>query len=60
MVSKYYGSNNWYKDKDSYEKGSVPKIKAGVLSEDAVWNMLEDINDLLNEMKIILKDYNKL
>ena len=60
LLNNYYGSKNWIKDKESFENGKVANIKAGVLSEDAVWNMLEDINDLLNEMKIILKDYNKL
>lgn len=54
MVSKYYGSKNWFKDKESYEQGKIPKIKAGVLSEDSVWNMLEDIKDLTNEMKSII------
>lgn len=54
LVSKYYGSKNWFKDKESYEQGKIPKIKAGVLSEDSVWNMLEDIKDLTNEMKSII------
>ena len=55
-LNKYYGSKNWFKDKEKYENNSIPKIKAGVLSEDAIWNMDEDINELVNEMKIIIKE----
>ncbi len=54
LLKKYYGSNNWFKDKELYEKGLISKVKAGVLSEDAVWNMLEDIDNLIEEMKSIV------
>ena len=57
MINKYYGSNNWFKDKEAYEQSKIPKIKAGVLSEDTVWNMNEEIDNLLIEMKSIIKDY---
>lgn len=59
LLNKYYGSNNWFKDKEMYEKSLIPKVKAGVLSEDTVWNMLEDINELVKEMEKIVKDYKK-
>ena len=36
----------------------VPKLKAGVLSEDAVWNMNDDIKELILEMKSIVKNFN--
>ena len=55
LLNKYYDSKNWLKDKDAYENGSIPKVKAGVLSEDAVWNLNEDINDLIKDMKSIVK-----
>ena len=58
MLNKYYGSNNWFKDKEAYEKNEIPKIKAGVLSEDAVWNMNDDIKELILEMKSIVKSFN--
>ena len=29
-----------YIDKELYEKGKIGRVKAGVLSEDAVWNLL--------------------
>ncbi len=57
LLNKYYGSKNWFKDKDDYENNKIPKIKAGVLGEDTIWNMNEDINDLIKEMKSIIKNY---
>ncbi len=59
LVNKYYGSKNWFKDKDAYEQNKIEHIKAGVLSEDAVWNMNESINDLIDEMKKIISFYKK-
>ena len=57
MLNKYYGSNNWFKDKEAYEKNEIPRIKAGVLSEDAVWNMNDDIKELILEMKSIVNKF---
>ncbi len=57
LLNKYYGSKQWFKDKEDFENNKIPKIKAGVLSEDAVWNMNEDINDLITEMKAIIVNY---
>ena len=51
LLNKYYGSKNWFIDKEAYEQGKIPKIKAGVLSEDAIWNMNEEYKDLIVEMK---------
>ena len=53
LLKKYYGSKNWIKDKDDYENNKIPKIKAGVLSEDGVWNMLENIDEIKKDMKRI-------
>ena len=58
-VKKYYGSKNWFKDKEYYENNKIPKIKAGVLSEDGVWDMLDDIDELVNKMKEIINYYKK-
>ncbi len=58
MLNNYYGSTKWFKDKEAYEKNEIPKIKAGVLSEDAVWNMNDDIKELILEMKLIVKSFN--
>lgn len=59
LISKYYGSKNWFKDKDAFEKNLIPKIKAGVLGEDTIWNTLSDIQDLMRKMQDIINDYNK-
>ena len=58
-LNKYYGSKNWFNDKDKYESKKIPQVKAGVLSEDAVWNMFEDIDDLLLEMQSLINDFKK-
>ena len=60
LLNKYYGSNSWFKDKEAYEKRKIPRIKAGVLSEDAVWNMLNDIKDILLEMQSTIDEYSKI
>ena len=57
LLNKYYGSKNWFKDKEEYESNKIPKIKAGVLSEDTIWNMNENVEELLKEMQIIIKKY---
>ena len=54
LLNKYYGSKNWFKDKEAYESNKIEHIKAGVLSEDAIWNMLEEINDLYKAMQEII------
>ena len=51
LLKKYYGSKTWFKDKELYESEKIKNIKAGVLSEDAVWNMLDEIDELMNRMK---------
>ena len=56
LLKKYYGSKHWLHDKEAYEQNKIPKIKAGVLSEDAVWNLLENIDELKKEMNAIKKD----
>ena len=59
LLNKYYGSKNWIKDKELYENNKIKNIKAGVLSEDGVWNMLEDINNIINDMELIVNKYRK-
>ena len=59
LLNKYYGSKNWFKDKNAYEKKLIPQVKAGVLSEDMVWNMQDDIKDLLEEMQEIINVFSK-
>ena len=42
-LEAYYGSEEWKQDFAADEAGRLPKeMKRGVLSEDAVWNLLEE------------------
>lgn len=42
-LDKYYGSDDWYQDVDSYDMKLLPKdIKAGILSEDAIYDLLDN------------------
>ena len=59
LLNKYYGSKNWFKDKDAYENNLIPKIKAGVLSEDAVWNTFSSIDEIIIDMKRIIANYER-
>ena len=52
-VNMYYGSKEWFEDKEKFEKGKIERVKAGVLSEDAVWNTNEEIAELIGRMKNI-------
>ena len=58
-LNKYYGSNNWFKDKEAFENNEIPRIKAGVLSEDAVWILNENIDEFMQEMKEVAEEYLK-
>ena len=43
ILSDYYGSDTWKQDFANDEAGLLPKdLKRGVLSEDAIWNLLAD------------------
>ncbi len=56
-LNNYYGSNAWFNDIDKYNKGKFGSIKAGVLSEDAVWNLNESISELIKDMEEIINNY---
>ena len=46
-LDKYYGSPTWRADLKADEEGRLPAgLKRGVLSEDAVWNLLSDSREL--------------
>ena len=48
-----YYDKDWRKDFEADEAGKLPKdLKRGVLSEDGVWNMLEDYRRLQEELKV--------
>ena len=54
-LNEYYGSKEWLQDKEDFENGKIKDVKAGVLSEDAVWNLDERIKDLLTRMNGIVE-----
>ena len=46
-LAAYYSSKQWRQDFDDDSAGKLPQdLKRGVLSEDAVYNLLSDITDL--------------
>ena len=46
-LEAYYGSEEWKRDFADDEAGLLPKeLKRGVLSEDAIWNVLEEWNEV--------------
>lgn len=54
-INKYYGSKDWFNDKENFEKGLIKDVKAGILSEDEVWNLLEKVKELNNNLNLIVK-----
>ena len=55
-LDNYYGSNLWRQDFADDEAGLLPAdLKRGVLSEDAIWNLLVDVR----ELKCLLKKASK-
>ncbi|MBQ4424652.1 MAG: DUF4298 domain-containing protein [Lachnospiraceae bacterium] len=53
----YYGSSRWLEDFEADEAGKLPAgLKRGVLSEDAVYDLLTDNHELaVRMMKVIAK-----
>lgn len=50
-LKAYYESGEWIKDFEADEKGLLPNdLKRGVLSEDGLWNLLTDDNDLKKQL----------
>ena len=50
-LSAYYGSAKWMSDFEADEKGKLPKdLKRGVLSEDAVYDLLIENRELVARM----------
>ena len=46
-LEAYYDTKEWKKDFRDDEKGLLPlDLKRGVLSEDGIWNLLEEVREL--------------
>ena len=55
-LKAYYGSKEWKKDFRDDENGLLPTdLKRGVLSEDGVWNLLEEIRAIKERMQDLSK-----
>ena len=55
-LASYYGSDDWKQDFADDEAGLLPKdLKRGVLSEDGIWNLLEDNKELQKKIRNIKK-----
>ena len=51
-LKEYYGSDEWKQDFADDEAGLLPTgLKRGVLSEDGIWNLLSDYDELNNELQ---------
>ena len=51
-LEAYYTSPQWRKDFEADEAGKLPKdLTRGVLSEDGIWNVLEDYKRLMETIK---------
>ncbi len=50
-LEQYYGSDLWRQDLADDEAALLPEgLKRGVLSQDAVWNLLADLRDLTTRL----------
>ena len=57
QLNDYYGSDLWKQDFADDSACLLPQdLKRGVLSEDAVWNLLEDVHDLKERMREMVTD----
>ncbi len=55
-LSDYYGSEAYRRDLESDEAGLLPEgLKRGVLSEDAVYDLLSDLREMAAEMQAVAK-----
>ena len=53
-LDTYYGSDTWKQDFSDDEQGRLPQtLKRGVLSEDAIWNVLEDYRNLKERLEAL-------
>ena len=51
VLSDYYGSDVWKQDFADDEAGRLPAdLKRGVLSEDGIWNLLADNQELMERL----------
>lgn len=61
-LARYYHSPEWLADYDADNRGELPqKLKRGILSEDAIYNLLSENDELIRTMtQLAEKHYRKL
>ena len=53
-LDEYYGSGLWRQDLADDEAGLLPEnLKRGVLSQDAIWNLLTDVRTLTARLRTL-------
>ncbi len=53
-LDEYYGSDLWRQDLADDEAGLLPEnLKRGVLSQDAIWNLLTDVHTLTTRLRTL-------
>ncbi len=56
-LEAYYGSPDWLTDKEMQESGALPEgLRCGVLSEDAVYDLLMEDGALKKALQALLSD----
>ena len=56
-LSSYYSNGQWRLDFEDDEAGKIPgEIKRGVLSEDAVYDLLIDNREILDDMAGLIRE----
>ena len=57
-LDEYYGSDQWRQDLDDDEAGRLPEgLKRGVLSQDGIWNLLDDCRALNTRLLHFAQDH---
>ncbi len=60
-LAGYYGSDDWKNDFADDEAGRLPpELKRGVLSEDAVYDLLNDNREIIDDMAEIIREQEAL
>lgn len=55
VLESYYTSKDWRKDFEDDEKGKFNNLKRGVLSEDGIYNLLEDYKTVQGKLEKVGK-----
>ena len=53
-LDAYYGSHEWLQDMDDDRAGLLPSdLQRGVLSEDAIWNLLAEWREIKGRLRLL-------